>query len=220
MLRLFSVCLMFTLVMISCGEPQTTVCQDSVSVQMDPAQDSMDNSPYGIARLNLLTILPTWYAPASIDVDTIQDYNIIVSHAVVTMLFPEGFDVPSNVQVTAIAQQDIDAVNDAIWYHMTVKSNDGPDNQDVWMVLYNDTAGPTAAHCFATKGVGSGQAKMDSKTSFREVFVNGTEEVIVTTKTVTIENGKFIIHDEQTKTFPKESDVHSASKEYIREFFK
>ncbi len=210
---------MVTVLLCSCAEQETSNNLDTIPVEGIPPTSTIDNSPYGIARFNLITVLPFQPASGWINVDSVQPYGVVVSHAVVGLLFPQGFEIPSEVSVKAIAKQGIDSATDAIWYHMEVKSNDGPDNQDIWMVLYNDTAA-IAAHCFATRGVGYGYAKMDSEKAFREVFVDAMEKTVVTTKSVAIRNGQFIISDEESTTFGIGNEAYPKSQAFIDEYFR
>jgi hypothetical protein len=87
-------------------------------------------------------------------------------------------------------------------------------------VLYT-TAGPVAQYCPATKGVGYGYAKIDSPTSFRQVFIDKGEKTIVTTKKVTIGNGRFVVSDEQSSTFSeRDNPVDARVNTLTEQFFK
>lgn len=219
-MRYFILSAAFLLMLLqACSDDNAHVQQDSTPQNPVFTGTPSDNTPFGVAHNHLVNTLQPIVIPDWIHVDSARNYKVAVSHEEALLLFPAGFGIPEEVAVSAFAKQDIDSVTSAIWYYMEVASADGSGGKDIWMVLYNDTAGATASHCFSTKGVGLGYAKIDSPTSFREVLVDGTEKKSVTTKTVTIANGKFVVSNEKTSTFSPSAADQSASLALINTFF-
>ncbi|HTF03206.1 MAG TPA: hypothetical protein VK826_04240 [Bacteroidia bacterium] len=179
-----------------------------------------DTNRFALVRAKIQMSVGPLTIPGWIAFDSIQNPKVPVTAADAALLFPKDFGIPSEVSVFAFAKQEIDSVTDGIWFYMELNSDDGPPNKDMWLVLYNKNSVPTAAHCFATSGVGFAYAKMDSASSFREILIEEMEKINVTTSTVTIVKGAFVKDNETHKTFGSDRASYDASRKYVDDFFK
>lgn len=155
--------------------------------------------------------------PGWIDVDSVPREVVELTHSDASILFPNGFEIPDNVNVSAFAKHEVDSNINAIWYRMQVNNSE---NKDIWVVLYGDTTGPLAAHLVATKGVGNGNARIDSPSSIRQAYVESYEKTVITTKVVTIEHGRFVSSNVQTSTFGPDNMTDAKVKALKDKFFK
>lgn len=180
----------------SCGVESINEHRDSViTVQLPPAS-LPDQSQAEYARL--LGVLEPLPFPTLVDVDSVRNYVVELTHVQAQLLFPPDFGLPDDVSVQAFAKHTPDSTTNAIWYRM---QKTGTENKDIWIVLYNDTAGPLAVRCPATKGDDYAFAKIMSPDSLREIYIDRGEKTIVTTRTVVIQNGRFVPSDEVTSSF-------------------
>ncbi len=199
---------------LSCGVSNTNLNSDSVSGDTTVRTPAIQSSAYWVAHAPLLNKLPLLNVPVVIHVDSSIGANEILTHEEAIALFPENFGIPEEVTVAAFAKQEIDLATYTIWFRMNVA---GTENKDVWAVSYSET-GPVSVQLFATKGNGLAYCKADSQTLFRQVLIDKGEMTVVTTKTIKIENGKFVPDNGQSTTYKsgQESDSQKAIDEFLK----
>ena len=215
MLRSFSISFLFAFTLLACGpgaESNTSSVQTVDSLPLSSAGAPVFQTVYA----TVLSEVEPLSIPAWIHVDSVGNNRYQLQHAEALVVFPDGFGIPEEVNVFAFATHEVDDTTRAVWYKMEVQ---GSSNSDIWVVLYGD-AGVLAANLVATKGNGEGYGKIDSPASIRQVFIQPGEKMIVTTKVVSMENGRFITRDEQSSTFSDTGNLQEPkAKSLIEKFF-
>jgi hypothetical protein len=220
MVRTLTAFFLVAFVFSGCSNAPGNKSTDTIPAGVPAESVSTVQTPFQLVYARTSASVDTLAYPAWITVDSIFNYKVAVTHEDAALLFPKGFEIPNEVSLNAFGKSQIDSTTHGIWYSMELHTGDGPPNMDIWMVLYNDTAGAVAAHCFATRGVGSGFAKSDSVNVFREVLVKIDDKTVVTTKMVRIKNAHFVIEEEKTSTFGPQIQEQAKSKAYIENFLK
>lgn len=215
MLRIFCLTFFVALMLSSCGPDESQHKQDSLLADSIITAAFSDPSEFGMVHSRLLLLLQPQMIPDWMHVDTVRSAGLSLSHEEAIAVFPSGFGIPEEVNVTALSKQDVDSLTHIIWYRMELQ---GADGKDIWAVLYNDTSA-LAAHLASTKGAGYGYAKIDSPTTIREVVIQPGEKTVVTTKMVTITEGKFVSSDGEISTFGPDNLAGEKAQAVADKFF-
>lgn len=194
------------------------------NVNADSAQSISPSDTTNFAALykRILNSAQEIRIPSWIHTDSIAGYKqISVTAEQGKLLFPEDFELPFGAAIYAFAQQHPDNNTTGIWFAMKSSppaEEEGPETEDILLVLYIGDSVATEAHYFATSGFGYGYARVDSKNMIREAFVDQMENVNVTTGIVTIADGTFSSETEE-RSFGMGDTAEPASAAYLKEFF-
>ncbi len=202
---------------IACGANSGTS-----NVNADSAQSISlsDTSSFSGLYKRILSSTQDIRIPAWIHTDSITGYKQIpVTVEQAKLLFPEDFELPFGATIYAFAQQHPDNTTTGIWYSMKSSppaEEEGPETEDILLVLYTGDSVVTEAHYFATSGFG--YALVDAQNKIREAFIDQMENVNVTTGITTIANGTFERTTEE-RSFGMGDTAVPASAAYLKEFF-
>lgn len=223
-MRLFVlIAALIVVVTLSCGHHEIQVNKNEDSVHNADSLAALDTNAVEGSYDRLTARLPSIDVPSFVHIDSIGKYPmyLVSIEQCRGALFPEDFEIPYQTSIRAFAQMKIDDACTGIWYFIKTDpplEEEWPDGEDVLLVLYAKDHRATAGHYFATRGYMSGHSRICAPDSIREVNMEQMEEVKVTTRTVRIKDGDFVIKNETETNFGIGDTAYPASQVLIKSY--